>query len=657
MDLSKLSTEDLQALAAGDMSKVSEDGLRMLAGPRTAMTEGAAARPQLRDALATLQGPTFGFGDELIGGVVGGAKTLFNDKPFKQNYEETRDFVRGAVAQQMKDAPVRTMASQVIASLPVGMPFAGPIQSGLQRVLPQAVQNAPLVGKMVAPMITGTAVGGTSGAINAFGNSEAQDAIGRAEDVKKDLPLALAMGASGVPIIRAMGAASQGLAALRSGTASGLRYAQEKLAEALQRDQRTIAQTEARMGRLGQEATIADSAGPNTRQLLDTVVTLPGNSKTTAENLIRQRQATRGDRLIGAAESASGTGGVRMASQVDDWIQQRAQQAGPLYDQVRQINLNPDQELLDLVRAAETLGATSAARRMAVARQQPYTLNVDNPGQFALNDLDQVKRGLDQIIATTGTGPTGRTTPMGAAVDDLRRKLVAKLDDLTGGPTGVYAQARNAFAGPSQLMDAAEMGRRAMSQDDASIRAMQSAMSASERDAFALGAFEALRAKLGTRAGQTQMMELWREKGMQEKLKAIFGSERAYREFAADLARERTLKSLESVGRGSQTAARLQAADDLDVSPVMQAAAAVSNPSPTTVLGAMQSFGRRVATPEPVRNALGEILLSRGPAATNRLRDLQDAMREVEAARAREAALYGLGLGQVSNVLPGLMAP
>jgi hypothetical protein len=58
-----------------------------------------------------------------------------------------------------------------------------------------------------------------------------------------------------------------------------------------------------------------------------------------------------------------------------------------------------------------------------------------------------------------------------------------------------------------------------------------------------------------------------------------------------------------------------------------------------------------------VRNALGEILLSRGPAATNRLRDLQDAMREVEAARAREAALYGLGLGQVSNVLPGLMAP
>lgn len=616
-----------------------------------AMRQGAAARPQLQNALATLQGPTFGFGDELIGGIVGGAKTLFNDKPLRQNYEETRDFVRGAVDKRMKDAPGRTMASQIIASLPVGGPLIKPIQALTRAITPASM---PIVGKVAAPVLTGTLVGGTTGVINAAGDSQATDAAGVARDALNAAPAALAMGGFGVPASAALGAAVRNVASRFGGSAAAPRQAQEKLAEALLRDEQTLQRTERRLQTLGDEARVVDAGGANTRQLLDTVATLPGTAKNQVEAAIRDRQATRSSRMIGSAESAFGTGGVRMASQMDDWIQQRAQQAGPLYDQVRQVSLTPDAQLVDLVRAAETLGATAQAKRIATARQQAYSLDPSNPGQFELADLDNVKRGLDQIIASaSGTNATGKLTPFGAAVDDLRRNLIAKLDGMTGGPTGVYAQARNAFAGPSQLMDAAARGRTALTQDDASIRAMQQGMTSSERDAFALGAFESLRAKLGARAGQTQIMELWREQGLQEKLKAIFGNERAYREFAADVARERRLKAIESVGRGSQTAARLQAADDLDISPLAQAAQQAARGDVMGTVASLRNTPFRVLTPEPVRNALGEILLSRGPQGVNRLRDLQDAMREVEAARAASNALYGIGLGSISsNVLP-----
>jgi hypothetical protein len=220
---------------------------------------------------------------------------------------------------------------------------------------------------------------------------------------------------------------------------------------------------------------------------------------------------------------------------------------------------------------------------------------------------------------------------------------------MTGGAGGVYAQARQAFAGPSELMDAARLGRTALTKDDATIKTLQANMTQSERDAFALGAFESLRAKLGARAGQTQIMELWREKGMQEKLQAIFGSERAYREFAASVAKERQLKQLETVGRGSQTASRLYGAGDLDAPAVQAAGQAVTSAVSGNVPGVVQSASNiwnRVKLPEPVRDQMGQILLSRNKRG---LLDLEDVMRQVEDSRRREMAAYGL--------TGGLLAP
>lgn len=598
------------------------------ARPPQRATLGDVATHTGKALLATMQGPTFGFGDEIIGGIVGGAKTLFNDKPLRQNYEETRDAVRSVVKQQERDEPVRTAASQLLTSMAVGGPFA--------RLLPAGTG-------MAGQAAAAGGVGMVSGALNALGDSQAKDASGLAGDAGVGAGIGLAMGGLGVPLMRGAGAAGQAIVSNFSDSAA-LQYARQKVAEAFARDQRTPQQAVTRLDRLGTEATVADVGGQNTRQLLDTLAVLPGRTKDQVETVIRNRQASRADRMIDAAESASGTGGLRLSTEMNDWMAQREAAAGPLYERVTRMTVRPNASLMATIDAADQLGATQLGQKMAIARQQPWTLDTTGNQPYSMRDLDNLKKGLDQLVSKE-TKPDGRLTPLGASYDDLRRDLIKKLDQST---MGQYKAARDAFAGPSAIMDAANAGRNALTKDDATIKTMQAGMSLSEKDAFALGAFEALRAKLGARAGQTQMMELWREKGMQEKLKAIFGSERAYREFAASVAKERQLKQLETVGRGSQTAARMYGAGDLDMPAIQAAGQMVGNASAMNVPGVLQSganLWNRVKLPEPVRDQMGQILLSRNRQG---LLDLEDTMRQVEESRRRQAAAYGISL-------PGLL--
>jgi hypothetical protein len=609
-----------------------------------AAAPGANLGRDQRAFLAAMQGPTFGFADEIAGGVVGGAKTLFNGKPYQQNYEAVRDAYRGAVDRQLKDEPLSTATEQFIASLPVGGPLArvfGPART------------------LTSQIVSGTGVGAVSGAANAFGSSNAPDVGGKVDDSLLGLGTGMAMGGLGVPLMRAAGAAGSNVMQ-RFDDSAAMDYARQKIAQAFIRDAAPgvtdpLSQAGARMTRLGPEARVVDAggqSGQSTTALLDTVATLPGRSKSAVETAIRQRQSGRADRMIGSAEDAFGVGGVRMASQMDDWMQQRATQAAPLYEQLHRMDVPASQNLSSIVDAARANGYDKAAARIATNNRQPFTLPEDATaftGTYSMRDLDYLKQGLDTAIVKMRDPVTGRLTPEGQSADTLRRQLIAQLDRDT---MGQYANARAAFAGPSQLMDASNAGRRILSRDDATIRDMMSDMGASERDAFALGAFEAIRAKAGAQAGQTELMGLWRQKGLQEKLKAVFGDERSYREFATRTAAEARMKSLEGVGRGSQTAARQYAIGDLDTSAVGAAgdvAGSLASGSPTGVLRSMSNFWNTVKTPEPVRDAIGQTLLSRDP---QNLLQLQQAMRQVQAARQRQAVGLGLGLGsQTGNVL------
>jgi hypothetical protein len=198
--------------------------------------------------------------------------------------------------------------------------------------------------------------------------------------------------------------------------------------------------------------------------------------------------------------------------------------------------------------------------------------------------------------------------------------------------------ARDAFAGPAQLEGAVKAGRTTMKEDSLAIADLMKGMNASELEAFRIGALQSLRDKVGTEPGQTSLLKFWKEDKTGDQLKEIFGND--YNKFASSLKKEAQLKKLETVGRGSDSAARLLGAEDLSLMPAVgQAVAGAVQGNPLPAMGAIPKIWNQVQTPEVTRNALAELLLQRGPEAQKTLRDLPEFMRKFNEAQARNAAL------------------
>lgn len=609
----------------------------------------------VRGLLSALNGPTFGFGDELAGAVGGAYDKLTKGGTLADRYRQNRDYVRGAQDMERETNPWTTGITQAMASAPLGaLKLFG---TGGQAAMGLGAQTGRAAG-----------TGAVYGALGGAGHSTAESVEGVAADAGRGGAFGATLGGAAVPVGRVMGAVG-GNVMQRVNPASASTYAQQKVTEALARDGRgsvvqsgasnPVLQAQARLDKLGSPAVIADAGGQNTRQLLDTMATLPGQSKDAAERLIRSRQSGSAKRLIGAADDAMGTQGSRLNATVDDLITQRQQAAAPLYQQMHsEVIGQPSQTLQQLVMAADELGATKLGRQMSTARQTPYTLDTTNPQNWALRDLDHVKQGLDTLIAKQWDTANGRITPLGNSFLDLKNKLVGELDGATVNPqTGqsLYKAARDAFAGPSALIDAAKAGQASISKNEASITQITGAMSASELDAFKVGALEALREKIGrSDGGRTEVLNMWRNPATRDRLKAMFGDELSFRSFAATAAKEARLKGLESVGRGSQTASRQFAAGDLDVAAITDAGSLAGSAASGNALGMAAGAAKlwnQVKTPESVRDQIGRILMSGGQNGRDELQSIAAITRQINNNRASQAGGFGLLGSQIGSRL------
>jgi len=616
------------------------------------------ANPSL--VTATAQGPLFSFGDEIGGAITATLKGIpgldrgTEGTTWRQRYEGYRDYLRGQEAGAKRDQPIVANALQITAGLPSasigGVPAAG-------------VKGIGIAANALRAGISGA----TTGAISGAGSSEANSLAGVAQDAATNGAIGGALGGVSAPVQAVLGAAARPVVS-RVRDSAAADYAREKIAEALQRDARgalaksgaanPVTMAGARLNALGPEARIVDAGGRNSNQLLDTLATLPGATKDAAELAIRSRQAGRAGRLIGAADDALGTNGQRLAGTVENLIAQRETASRPLYAQLYNTNVKSSAALTDIVTAADQLGASGVGQKIATARQMPYSLNASDLQKgmpVSMRDVDHLKQGLDTLIAKQWDAQAGKLTPLGGSLQQLKDSLIAESDRLTTGADGasIYAAARQAYAGPSALLDAARAGQQAISKGETAISQATQGLSDSELQAFRVGAFDSLRNKIGASdAGRTELMNAWKNPATRDKLKALFGDERSYRTFAAAAASEGRMKGLESVGRGSQTAARQYGAGDLDVPALSEAGGALRDAVSGNALGAMAAVGRawnRVATPEPVRDEMGRILLSQGAAGRNELDAVAETLRRLNAARAARAA----GVGSVSGSVSG----
>lgn len=648
--------------------------------PASSASEPAAAQPKpenrpsaVAGIVSAMQGPTLGFYDEMVGATGAAVEAVRSVTPWPtgrsvgEAYRHHRDGARASADAYVKENPVLGHVERAVASIPAAL-----------------VAPAGQMAKTGGSMLTQAAkVGAGYGAVAGAGDSRATDAQGMASDIVTGAAGGAVLGPVIAGGIGAAGAAAKGIAGQVAKAAEGTRFADvvakvgitpqagqaaqhtaaRKVAQAIERDAggrgaltNPLDVIAARRGKLGPEATIADAGGQNTRQLLDTVATLPGKTKDAAERLIHVRQAGRAGRLIDAAESGLGTNGARLPQTLEALDAARKQAAGPLYDRVRQTTL-PVDPVLDsiLERSANAFGV---AKRLAEVNGQKFTLDEAAPGlntlmntrqqkAVPLSQLDTLKRSLYDIEQSHINPETGRLSELGNAYKDLRRELVAKIDSMTTdqGGASFYKAARDAYAGPTELRAAANLGSQAMAKDAWRIGQMTDGMSASELEAFKIGAFESLRKKLGTEGGQTQILKMWKEPATSEKLRELFGDQKSFRQFAADVAREARLKRLESVGRGSQTASRAASLGDLDTAAINEAGNAARSAVTGNVTGLVNSAAQawnKASTPEPVRDEIGRLLTAKGEQGARNLNEIRGIVEQILEERAKRAAQAGV---------------
>ena len=646
--------------------------LKFLAERKSPAYEAGAKKSELEKGFLTaMQGPTFGFYDELAGALAAPITALQTGKPLSEAYQQERDIRRGAVESYMKENPWTSAGLQGVASIPTmlaGLPTRAAglatkaVMPTVEYAAPRLAQTATNIGRYLtaAPeagkvmgigqrMMQAGAGGVGYGLLGGVGASEGETTGEIAADAGKSALMGAVLGPVTQPMMGVLGATGRQIAARVSPERAGT-YAQQKVAEALLRDtppdllQSALGIAQARMGKLGPEARIADVGGANMRQLLDTIATLPGETKQALERVIRERQAGRAGRLVTAADEALGTQGAQFQQSLDAFNELRKTEARPFYDVIDKSVIQVDDTLAALLKRSESLQGPAELLYKTKTGQTIDLANLKKGDYVPMNVLDTLKHSLYDSAQTLKRAGGGQQAN---AYDDVRKDLINVLTSKSPkvGGQSAYAQAMEKWAGPSQMMDAAELGRKAMTGDIVNFKQELAGLTQSEMDAFRIGALQALRQKTGTEAGQTSLLKMWKEPATQERLKAVFNND--YRQFASAVAKEARLKGLESAGRGSQTAPRAAGMEDLGIPAVMAAGQAVSTGNVPGITAAATNLFNRLGTPEPVRAEMGRLLLSR---EQQRLIELGDQIRRMNEARARAAGYGGYTAGQVGRV-------
>ena len=626
-----------------------------------ARARGAKLPSPLQGMLSAANSAMLNFGDEVYGGVAGGAEAITTGRPFAETYRENRDVIRGADEQFRTEHPNVALGTGMAASMP----------ATIYNPLKLSNANVALTGGQKALQLLGNTgrVAGTAamyGGISGAGRSEKETLGGVAGDAGNAAATSAIMGGLSYPVALGIGGVGRNIyqrTPMGAGSASS--FADQKIAEALLRDAQGRAfnasnpdvltqnagnMAAARMGKLPQGTPLANASGGNLLDLTDIAAISGGATKQAVLGKQHQLAAQEARRMTDSAAKALGTGRPDYNTTIEGFTNAAKLKAAPYYNQLQGVNLQIDDDLRSILARSEPFFAGSNLRS-----------KVDNVGGATLKEalnpaatsvplarLDVLKQTLyDMEEAGKRSGKLG----LSRSIAKLRNELTNKLDDLspkTQQGDSVYKLARDAYSGDMQLKNAVEQGRLIFREDAMNIRDTLKTMSQSEKDAFRLGVYQAIVDKTGKGGGRTELLNNYKDPAIADRLKAVFGND--YRKFASKLAAEFELKKFQRVAGGSQTATRQQGLNDIELSPLRDASEGVGALASGSARGAINPLTRLwqgMSVPESVRTQIGKTLLLEGQQAQDKLKTLNDIVKQVNQQKQQNAIRYGSTFGQL----------
>lgn len=523
-----------------------------------------------------------GLGDEAAGaGAATGAAVrslLKGDisglpKAMSEGFQRGAERIRGSEREFSRDYPVTSAVGQAGGTLAAFAPNAAAAGAGFAINAPQLPRlSAPLlramgpaqttlgnVGRMAA---AGAVEGGGYGAL--LGAANAEGGVGdRIEGGLTGGAIGAALGGTIPPLIEG-GKAVGRMAGNLLGTRDPQTVAMEKLAQALRRDNVTPNQMAfgvAEANKAGVPLAPVDVGGRNMQRLGRSVETVPGAGSDRAAQFIDERQMAQGERLTQQLQAALGNKG-EFYQAADDIIKARKEAADPLYKAAYAKNFTWPDGLEEILQRPALRTAEQRARIISANEGVSWKDIERGPN---MQRLDWVKRGLDDVLEGYRDTTTGRLVldESGRAIQKAKNQFVDLLDKAN--PT--FAQARNAYKGPTDMLDAMADGR-AFARGDLELITRKFAdpkFTPGERDMFKIGAMRELRGMVEKGAdGADKVRSLFGSPAKRERLRTLVGDDAAFESLAKSLGLEsKAVRTARTVMGGSPTGRIAAEQDDL----------------------------------------------------------------------------------------------
>ena len=514
-----------------------------------------------RDATSELaRGATFNLSDRVgaLGGATGGA--LYNmatgqDANFGKEYDEVLAQKRAQTAAYQKAHPMGSLAASLTGAM------MNPVNKVAGKFIGQGKNMATRAGRSG---VAGVPIGAAYSATDAKEGEVVQDALigGMFGGL---------LGAFATPAVEAgVGVARRMVQAALDRQGGALSAAQQKVSKLIMDmgggDMKAgLAVLGQRLQKGGPDTAIVDVAGVNAQRAARGAAGVPGEASQMADDFVGARVAGRGDRLQSAADRLAPND---FYPEIEAISKARSAAAGPLYDEAfapmsdkagkvfapwderLQRFLNDPLIKMGLKKGIRKQELEALARNKEFNFQEYAVKGFDDAGEIIIDGtpnlraMDAAKQGIDEILEGFRDKTTGKldlSKGMAKTYDEVRRALVSKLDEITTDTTtgrSAYKDARDQWAGPSQLIDAALLGRKFAKGDEEITAKIIDGMSGGQKEAFRLGVRREL-SKIINKDTQTAVNKFADKKvGFWNKLKAVFPDEQSLNAFRVDIGNE-----------------------------------------------------------------------------------------------------------------------